>query len=502
MKKKILALGSLLLAASFSTTALAAEGQDSLVQEGQTTPQDKVAYFQEKNKNRLPIQSRSRGSNKYLFVMGHGAGDKGAQGSGTNEREFTRNEVLPRLRRYAPLLKNSTVDFYDPNRDMYQDSVAGGGAWTISDSYASVTEIHLDSKEGGPGTGGHVIAHPGNNTPQNLAIAQTIKKYVGAWNPKFPTDGMSYRTDLYNLNILQDRNIPYRLVELGFINNPEEVAKIRANLDNIAVDLLQDVTGEQIEIQGGSIDQFKVEGNKITVSGWFLNRKANSNETRYLFFMNQAGHEVARVPITANKARPDVAAAYPAVANAGSSGFEVTIEKTKELDGDSVKLMGRASQDAAGNATIYDFNFAGDYEIPSDKFDQIYRMYNENSGEHFFTKNGAEVAHLKSLGWNYEGEAWAAPETGDAVYRLYNKNGGEHFYTKERAEADHLKSLGWNDEGIAWYSDKNHSVPIYRVYNQNAAAFPHHYTANAGEKDNLVKAGWNDEGIGWYGVNK
>ena len=37
------------------------------------------------------------------------------------------------------------------------------------------------------------------------------------------------------------------------------------------------------------------------------------------------------------------------------------------------------------------------------------------------------------------------------MYRLYNPNSGEHFYTASKGERNHLISLGWNDEGIGWY---------------------------------------------------
>lgn len=38
------------------------------------------------------------------------------------------------------------------------------------------------------------------------------------------------------------------------------------------------------------------------------------------------------------------------------------------------------------------------------------------------------------------------------MYRLYNPNSGEHFYTANSAERDNLKRLGWSLEGVAWYA--------------------------------------------------
>ena len=85
------------------------------------------------------------------------------------------------------------------------------------------------------------------------------------------------------------------------------------------------------------------------------------------------------------------------------------------------------------------------------------------------------------------------------MYRLYNPNSGEHFYTASAAERDFLDSIGWNYEGIGWYSDGRQDVPLYRQYNPNARTGSHNYTTSKQENDFLASVGWNAEGIGWYG---
>ncbi len=131
----------------------------------------------------------------------------------------------------------------------------------------------------------------------------------------------------------------------------------------------------------------------------------------------------------------------------------------------------------------------------------MYRLYNPNSGEHFYTSSEGERDVLINAGWRYEGLGWRAPSFSNTpVYRLYNENGGEHHYTTSVAERDMLVSLGWNDEGIGWYSDDAQTVPLYRQYNPNAFANNHNYTTSLGENDWLVSIGWRAEGIGWYGV--
>ena len=73
------------------------------------------------------------------------------------------------------------------------------------------------------------------------------------------------------------------------------------------------------------------------------------------------------------------------------------------------------------------------------------------------------------------------------MYRLYNPNSGEHFYTSNIAERDTLTGLGWRYEGIGWQAPSWSNTPVYRLYNRNGGE--HHYTLNAGERDALVAAG-------------
>ena len=131
----------------------------------------------------------------------------------------------------------------------------------------------------------------------------------------------------------------------------------------------------------------------------------------------------------------------------------------------------------------------------------MFRLYNPNSGEHFYTSNVAEKDNLVKLGWRYEGIGWKAPaKSNTPVYRLYNKNAGDHFYTMNEKEKDNLVRLGWKYEGIGWYSDDAQSVPLYRQYNPNAKAGSHNFTTSKDENDFLKGLGWKEEGIGWYGV--
>lgn len=89
------------------------------------------------------------------------------------------------------------------------------------------------------------------------------------------------------------------------------------------------------------------------------------------------------------------------------------------------------------------------------------------------------------------------------LYRLYNLNTGEHFYTEDDTN-ERKKDImaGWKDEGIAFYSDDNKGTKVYREYNPNAKTGTHNYTTNVNEHNYLISIGWKNEGIAFYGMGK
>ena len=199
-------------------------------------------------------------------------------------------------------------------------------------------------------------------------------------------------------------------------------------------------------------------------------------------------------------------------------GYMYTPDEVHNL----TKVPAKAATDTvAGNSEYYTCSTCGKYfsddaaknEIAKDSwvipaknavskttYVTMFRLYNPNSGEHFYTASEKEKNNLVTVGWRYEGIAWNAPKTSNTpVYRLYNPNAGDHHYTTSAAEKDNLVKVGWKYEGIGWYSTAKDGKPLYRLYNPNAKAGAHHYTTSAAERDNLKKLGWRDEGIAWYG---
>ena len=86
----------------------------------------------------------------------------------------------------------------------------------------------------------------------------------------------------------------------------------------------------------------------------------------------------------------------------------------------------------------------------------MYRLYNPNSGEHFYTANAGERDKVARTGWRYEGVGWTAPaKSNRPVYRLYS--GTDHHYTASTADCPALADLSplqrWNTSSVTTMND-------------------------------------------------
>jgi hypothetical protein len=130
----------------------------------------------------------------------------------------------------------------------------------------------------------------------------------------------------------------------------------------------------------------------------------------------------------------------------------------------------------------------------------MYRLYNPNTGEHFYTESYNEAHSLAQNGWNYEGLGWTAASSGAPVYRVYNPNakGGDHYYTKSLGEAQALITLGWKwDNGGKPVFYSGGATVVYVAYNPNAQSGAHNYTTNNSEQNHLLSLGWKYGAIAW-----
>lgn len=178
---------------------------------------------------------------KHIIIGGHRAGDPGAlMGNWSEVKLF--DQFYPNLKKYAGMLKNNTVEFYDLNKNIYYETQKGAGAHTLKGKYASATEIHWDAGTKNVSTGGHVIIG-GTADATDTRIKDVINKYFGVSR----TGGFSLRRDLLVLNVFFSSTTSYRLVEMGYVTNTKDVDKFLKNKDAVAKELIEAITGEKIQ---------------------------------------------------------------------------------------------------------------------------------------------------------------------------------------------------------------------------------------------------------------
>lgn len=162
----------------------------------------------------------------------------------------------------------------------------------------------------------------------------------------------------------------------------------------------------------------------------------------------------------------------------------------------------------AGTALVYDDTAGRNVIVPIARIKkgEVYRFYDRNRGEHFYTQDEKEKETLERLGWQWEAsDDFYSVEAVDAdalpVYRLYNPNGGGmHFFTTDSKGAVDLRRQGWSYEGIAFYVYKSTSLKgtdQYRLYNPYSPSGEHVWTSDETGRDYLKKIGWRYEGIAW-----
>ena len=177
-----------------------------------------------------------------------------------------------------------------------------------------------------------------------------------------------------------------------------------------------------------------------------------------------------------------------------------------EVTEDSITFTTYFTDDAqVTEADILDQVTIERVDEPAAETQEMHRLYNQWTGEHFYTADDNEFETLVTVGWTDEGIGWVAPTEGDEVYRLFNPyvEGGDHHYTLDANEYKALQELGWEAEDVAWHSadpKAEGAVPLYRQYNPFAETGTHNSTADENENDTLVELGWEAEGIAWYGV--
>ncbi|MCB2187322.1 MAG: VCBS repeat-containing protein [Deltaproteobacteria bacterium] len=174
------------------------------------------------------------------------------------------------------------------------------------------------------------------------------------------------------------------------------------------------------------------------------------------------------------------------------SGNVAWTHQTISLPGGDHSLFWVYVKDAAGAAGS-DAGWVDNVQYAVSTRRTMYRAYNVALQYHFFTTRLAEFNNAVAAGYQNEStnpaklfymSAEQAPGT-VALHRLYNPNSGRHYYTKSNAERDALVAAGWNferDEGYLFTSADAapaDATEVFHLYHPTIGT--HLYTKSASE---------------------
>ena len=170
----------------------------------------------------------------HLVICGHGQG-KTVYDVGAVNRSLNITEAQ-KVRELADAMKqNATNTHFITDRNVYDfKNIA-----SISKGYESVTELHFNSFNS-QAYGTEVLIKDGFKPDKtDTALKNVLEKY-------FKARGFKYVDWLYNANVMANTGISYRLIEICFIDNNNDMAIFEKNKQSIARELMEVIEERKI----------------------------------------------------------------------------------------------------------------------------------------------------------------------------------------------------------------------------------------------------------------
>ena len=173
----------------------------------------------------------------HLVICGHGQG-KTVYDVGAVNRSLNITEAQ-KVRELASIMKqHATKTHFITDKNVYdfKDIV------TVSKGYESVTELHFNSFNS-QAYGTEVLIKEGfkpDNT--DTALKNVLEKY-------FKARGFKFVDWLYNANVMAKTGISYRLIEICFIDNNNDMAIFDKNKQAIARELMEVIEDRKITVK-------------------------------------------------------------------------------------------------------------------------------------------------------------------------------------------------------------------------------------------------------------
>ena len=160
---------------------------------------------------------------RILLIAGHGAGDPGAVGYGTEATETRRvlNEVKALFGGY-----DVTVDVYPTNRNAYAD-IGNGSLQVNFANYDYVFEIHFNSAANPESTGVEIWV---TYAEQGITVEQAIANKVAALG--YSNRGVK-REDFRVIRTARNKGTSAALIETCFISNQGDMNRYNGNFTKV-----------------------------------------------------------------------------------------------------------------------------------------------------------------------------------------------------------------------------------------------------------------------------
>ena len=170
----------------------------------------------------------------HLVICGHGQG-KSVYDAGAVNRSLNITEAQ-KVRELAELMKQyATNTHFITDKNVYDF----GNIASISKGYESVTELHFNSFNT-QAYGTEVLIKDGFTPDKtDTTFKNVLEKY-------FKVRGFKFVDWLYNANAMAQTGISYRLIEICFIDNNNDMAIYEKNKNSIARELMEAIEDRKI----------------------------------------------------------------------------------------------------------------------------------------------------------------------------------------------------------------------------------------------------------------
>lgn len=160
------------------------------------------------------------------LITGHGQGDSGAIGNGYQEQALVR-EIVPNIKNELSNVANVFV--FDSNLNAY-NNIAKVKEWVRANNINYVLEVHLNSGGTPYGTGTEIFV---TTSEKYSTVEQKIVNNLATLYPPARSGGVKVMNWAVIKNI-KSIGVSCALVEVFFINNPNEVNRYLSNKQQTA----------------------------------------------------------------------------------------------------------------------------------------------------------------------------------------------------------------------------------------------------------------------------